>query len=95
MTGYGQFSIDSFVESYLQDLKSAIDSITSDDIDGLVSRVLHSRSCGASIHFIGNGGSFADAQHLTAEFVSKLRLERSPLPALALGTNSSNLSAIS
>ena len=46
------------------------------------------------IIFCGNGGSFADAQHLTAEFVSKLRLDRSPLPALALGTNSSNLSAI-
>ncbi len=47
------------------------------------------------IIFCGNGGSFADAQHLTAEFISKLRIERSPLPALALGTNSSNLSAIS
>lgn len=46
------------------------------------------------IIFCGNGGSFADAQHLTAEFVSRLRLDRHPLPALTLGTNSSNLSAI-
>lgn len=46
------------------------------------------------IIFCGNGGSFADAQHLTAEFVSKLRIDRNPLPALTLGTNSSNLSAI-
>ena len=46
------------------------------------------------IIFCGNGGSFADAQHLTAEFVSRLRIDRNPLPALTLGTNSSNLSAI-
>lgn len=47
------------------------------------------------IIFCGNGGSFADSQHLTAEFVSRLRFDRNPLPAIALGTNSSNLSAIS
>ena len=74
MTGYGQFSIDSFVDSYLQDLKSAIDSITSDDIDGLVSRVLHSRSCGASIHFIGNGGSAATPSHSAGDWSKELRV---------------------
>ena len=35
-----------------------------------------------------------DSQHLTAEFISKLRFDRNPLPAVALGTNSSNLTAI-
>ncbi len=49
---------------------------------------------GGKIIFGGNGGSFADAQHLAAEFVSRLRLNRSAIPSLALGTNSSNLSAI-
>jgi len=44
--------------------------------------------------FAGNGGSFADSQHIAAEFVSKLRIDRQPLPAIALGTNSSSLSAI-
>ena len=42
----------------------------------------------------GNGGSFADAQHLTAEFVCRFKNDRRPLPAIALGTNSSNLTAI-
>ena len=42
----------------------------------------------------GNGGSFSDSQHIAAEFVSKLLCDRCPLPALALGTNSSNLTAI-
>ena len=49
---------------------------------------------GGKIIFCGNGGSFADSQHLAAEFISKLRFDRSPLASIALGTNSSNMSAI-
>ena len=49
---------------------------------------------GGKILFAGNGGSFADAQHLAAEFVSRLQFDRKPLAAVALGTNSSSLSAI-
>lgn len=50
---------------------------------------------GNKIIFCGNGGSFADSQHLAAEFISKLRLNRTPLAAIALGTNSSVLTAVS
>ena len=46
------------------------------------------------IFIAGNGGSFSDAQHIAAEFVGKYKSERLPLPAIALGTNSSNLTAI-
>ena len=49
---------------------------------------------GGKIFFAGNGGSFADAQHLAAEFVSRLQFDRAPLPSIALGTNSSSMSAI-
>ena len=49
---------------------------------------------GGKILFAGNGGSFADAQHLAAEFVSRLQFDRAPLPAIALATNSSSMSAI-
>lgn len=44
--------------------------------------------------FAGNGGSFSDSQHLAAEFISRFTSDRVPLPALALATNSSNLTAI-
>ena len=74
MSGYGEFSIESFLESYLDDLKSAIDSITVQDIEGLVSRVLHSRSCGGSIHFIGNGGSAATPSHSAGDWSKELRV---------------------
>ena len=46
------------------------------------------------IIFAGNGGSFSDSQHLTAEFVCKFNKDRKPLPSITLGTNSSNLTAI-
>jgi D-sedoheptulose 7-phosphate isomerase len=49
---------------------------------------------GGVIFFAGNGGSFADAQHLAAELTGKMGRMRSPLAGIALGTNSSSLSAI-
>ncbi len=42
----------------------------------------------------GNGGSAADAQHLAAEFVNRFKMERRPLPAIALTTDSSALTSI-
>jgi D-sedoheptulose 7-phosphate isomerase len=49
---------------------------------------------GGRIYIAGNGGSAADAQHLAAEFVSKLAKDRNPLPAEALTVDSSILTAI-
>lgn len=49
---------------------------------------------GGKLFIAGNGGSFADAQHLCAEFTSKLVRDRIPLPAILLGGNSSTLTAI-
>jgi D-sedoheptulose 7-phosphate isomerase len=57
----------------------------------------HVVSCykkGGRLFIAGNGGSAADAQHLAAEFVSKLARDRNPLPAEALTTDSSILTAI-
>ena len=42
----------------------------------------------------GNGGSAADAQHIAAEFVNRYVLERPPLPALALTTDTSILTSV-
>ncbi len=50
---------------------------------------------GRRIFFLGNGGSAADAQHLAAELVGRFRCRRRGLPAIALTTNSSVLTAIS
>ena len=55
---------------------------------------VHALQAGGKIIFAGNGGSFADAQHLSAEFTSRFLFDRAPLPSMALGTNSSAISAI-
>jgi len=49
---------------------------------------------GNKLLLFGNGGSAADAQHIAAEFVNRFRIERPPLPAIALTTDSSALTSI-
>jgi D-sedoheptulose 7-phosphate isomerase len=56
-------------------------------------RSISALRAGGKIVFFGNGGSAADAQHLAAEFVVKLRDDRPGLAALALTTNTSVLTA--
>ncbi|QDT29222.1 Phosphoheptose isomerase [Gimesia panareensis] len=56
--------------------------------------VLNSYQQGGRLYVAGNGGSAADAQHLAAEFVSRLARDRAPLPAEALTTDSSIITAI-
>lgn len=51
-------------------------------------------SYGGKVMIFGNGGSAADAQHMAAELVGKMLVDRRPLPALALTTDSSNLTAL-
>jgi D-sedoheptulose 7-phosphate isomerase len=63
-------------------------------IENLSVICLDSLRAGGKIIFAGNGGSFADAQHLSAEFVSRFMFDRAPLPSIALGTNNSSISAI-
>jgi D-sedoheptulose 7-phosphate isomerase len=49
---------------------------------------------GGKVMLAGNGGSAADAQHIAGEFLSRLRFDRHPLPAIALTTDSSVLTAV-
>jgi D-sedoheptulose 7-phosphate isomerase len=59
-----------------------------------VTEVIKSYKAGGRLYIAGNGGSAADAQHLAAEFVSKLARDRAPLPAEALTVDSSIITAI-
>ncbi len=49
---------------------------------------------GGKVYICGNGGSAADAQHFAAELINRFEKERCPLPAVALTTDSSNLTSI-
>lgn len=70
------------------------DEVVHTQLAVLVEACADALSRGGKILFAGNGGSFADAQHLAAEFASRLRRDRAPLASLALGTNNSSISAI-
>ncbi len=62
--------------------------------DKAVKKVIQHYQQGGRLYIAGNGGSAADAQHLAAEFVSKLAKDRDPLPAEALTVDTSILTAI-
>jgi len=62
--------------------------------DRAVEHVVQCYRAGGRLYIAGNGGSAADAQHLAAEFVSKLAKDRNSLPAEALTVDSSILTAI-
>lgn len=69
----------------------------SSDIDTLIAIAecwIRTFENGGKVFFIGNGGSAADAQHFAAELSGKFYFEREPLPAIALTTNSSVLTAL-
>jgi D-sedoheptulose 7-phosphate isomerase len=89
-------------ELIINEIEKSIDLKTSvlnnntiiEQLNLLVNNCIQSLKSGGKIIFCGNGGSFADSQHLAAEFISRLRFDRAPLASIALGTNSSNMSAI-
>ena len=63
-------------------------------IETLATNCVKCLQSGGKIIFAGNGGSFADAQHLSAEFISRFMFDRAPLASLVLGANNSAISAI-
>jgi D-sedoheptulose 7-phosphate isomerase len=67
------------------------------NVDNIIKAVSMLASCivsGNKILIFGNGGSAADAQHLAAEFVNRFQIERPPLAAIALTTDTSILTSI-
>ncbi len=73
----------SCVESNLDNLITAADMLTA------------CMAAGGKVLIFGNGGSAADAQHLAAEFINRFQIERPPLAAIALTTDTSVLTSIS
>src|SRR5215203_4523088 len=60
----------------------------------IANKIVEALETGNRIYFCGNGGSAADAQHLAAEFSGRFYTDRKALPAEALHTNSSYLTAV-
>ncbi len=82
------------LKEYIDDGISARRSIDVNEIVE-ISAVLYNRLMnGGKLITFGNGGSAADAQHFSAELSGKFLKERRPLPAVALTTNTSTITAI-
>lgn len=74
--------------------KEAFFQANTDQILACARQMSDALTQGGKILLFGNGGSAADSQHLAAEFVNRYRIERRPLPAIALTTDTSIITAI-
>jgi D-sedoheptulose 7-phosphate isomerase len=85
------------IKKQLQDHRALIDLVERDmapliaEMSSLISTALTS---GNKLLVLGNGGSAADSQHFVAEIVGRFKMERRALPAIALSTDTSILTAV-
>jgi D-sedoheptulose 7-phosphate isomerase len=75
-------------------LKEQFIQENADRIAKIIDVITSTLNKGNKILLFGNGGSAADAQHLAAEFVNRFMIERPPLPAIALTTDTSIITSI-
>lgn len=64
------------------------------DIAAAATAIAEAFKAGRKLLLFGNGGSAADAQHIAAEFMNRFLIERPPLPAIALTTDTSVLTSV-
>ena len=64
------------------------------DVENALDIIINMLNQGGKLLTCGNGGSSGDAQHIASEFINRFELERQPLPAISLTTNTSNLTSI-
>lgn len=75
--------------------KEAFARESTETIVELAQQIIDTFNDGGKLLIFGNGGSAADAQHMAAEFVNRFLINRRPLPALALTTDTSVITSIS
>lgn len=88
-----EFIINNLEESAKVKLEST--KVLIEDIQKAVELIIECFKSGNKVLIFGNGGSAADAQHIAGEFINKFRIDRKPLPAISLVTDTSVLSSIS
>jgi D-sedoheptulose 7-phosphate isomerase len=81
-----------FAES--ANLKLAASKVLAEPLARATQVLVESLRAGGKIMSCGNGGSAADAQHFAAELVNRFEIERPPLAAVALSTDTSSLTSI-
>ncbi len=90
-------SIRNYVKGTFEESLNAKKRFLDENLDHVIKAcemIAGSMKSGHKLMICGNGGSAADAQHMAAEMIGRMLIERNPLPALALTTDTSNLTAI-
>ena len=85
------------IEKALRNSLGAMENFVGENISNLIhfaETIASAFNDDRKLMICGNGGSAADAQHIAAEFVNRFLLERPPLPAIALTTDTSILTSI-
>ena len=86
-------TIENEFQSHLETIQKVIETMT-EPLEKASKLAVETLKAGNKILIFGNGGSAADAQHIAAELVGRYKLERKGLPAIALTTDTSALTAI-
>jgi D-sedoheptulose 7-phosphate isomerase len=81
------------LEESARTIKSMVQSQVG-NIARMVEMIIAAYQAGGTVYLCGNGGSAADAQHIASELAGKFLLKRKALPAVALTTNTSLLTAV-
>lgn len=85
-------SINQIIQESLETKQALFDQV--DIIQSITTRLIDTFEKGNKLLICGNGGSAADAQHVAAELVGRFFCEREAIPAIALNTNTSSLTAL-
>ena len=88
-------NIEKHIEEHITAVKETFNSSLFKNIETLALKVTNSIKNDGKLILAGNGGSFSDCLHLSAEFTGRFVNDRIPLPSIVLGTNGSSMSAIS
>jgi len=89
--------MEDYIVKIFKESSNLKEAFVGENLDGIVKVVeviTAALKAGNKILIFGNGGSAADAQHLAAEFVNRFIIERPPLPAIALSTDTSVITSI-
>ncbi|MDQ1271870.1 MAG: D-sedoheptulose 7-phosphate isomerase [Planctomycetota bacterium] len=76
------------------DTKKALLSTHLDVVKKIADAIVRAFKNGRRLYLIGNGGSAADAQHIAGELIGRFKMNRRPLPAVALTTDTSVMTAL-
>lgn len=95
----GVLILKDYIESYIKNSVSVKEKILNDkkiisEIEASAKAIINAYNNGHKVLTAGNGGSAADAQHISAEFVSKFLYKRKALNSIALTTNSSIITSV-